>query len=56
MITGTTSVQNYVFQLAEGCADYVAIYQSSTNGALSPNIQIARNPYPAPTGVCQTTG
>jgi hypothetical protein len=52
----SVSVQNFVFKLAEGCADYVAIYQSSANGNMSPNIRIARNPYSAPTGICRITG
>jgi hypothetical protein len=55
-IAATKSVQNSIFKLAEGCADYVAIYQSTSNGEMSPNVAIGRNPYPAPTGICKTTG
>ena len=55
-ITAAISVQNYIFKLAEGCADYVAIYQSTGNGGMNPNISIAYNPYSAPTGICLTNG
>ncbi|HZY94919.1 MAG TPA: hypothetical protein VFE98_08720 [Candidatus Bathyarchaeia archaeon] len=55
-IDATTSIQSSVFKLAEGCADYVAIYHSTSNGEMTPDIRIASNPYPAPTGICKTTG
>ncbi len=55
MTSPSMSIQNLVFKLAEGCADYVAIYQSTGSGSMSPTIKIARNSYPAPTGVCQTS-
>ena len=49
------SQQNRVFKLAEGCADYVAIYVSSANGTMLPNVGVARNPATFPTGYCAQT-
>ncbi len=47
-----TSQNDQVFKLAEGCADYVAIYVSSANGSMTPHIQVAENAYSSPTGYC----
>ena len=52
----TMSAQNLIFKLAEGCADYVAIYKSSANGTMSPNIMIGQNPAQFPTGICAVSG
>ena len=52
---GSLFQQNNVFKLAEGCADYVAIYVSSANGIMFPKVGVANNPAPFPTGYCAQT-
>jgi hypothetical protein len=51
-LPAATSQSDAVFKLAEGCADYIAIYVSSANGVMTPNIQVAQNAYPNATGYC----
>jgi cell division protein FtsL len=48
----STSLQDGVFTLAEGCGDYVMIYKSLGDGMIYPNVTITYNPAPEPTGVC----
>jgi len=52
----TTSLQNQAFKLAEGCADYVSVFVASGNGVMHPNVAVARNPAPYPTGYCAQIG
>jgi hypothetical protein len=40
------------FHQAEGCAGYIAVFRSEQSGTMYPDVQITRNPAPAPTGVC----
>jgi len=47
----TTSL-NGVFHLAEGCASYVAVFYSDSNGVMYPNVSVQYNPAPTPTGAC----
>ena len=54
-LPASTVQQNKLFSLAEGCADYIAIYKSSNNGVMHPNIVVANNPAKAPTGYCAQT-
>jgi hypothetical protein len=51
-LPAATSQNDAVFKLAEGCADYIAIYVSSANGFMTPRIQVAENAYSSPTGYC----
>jgi zinc ribbon protein len=51
-IPASMSVSNYKFTLAEGCASYVAIYQSTQNGVISPDVSVTYNPASQATGVC----
>ena len=55
-IAPTTNIQNRVFKLAEGCDDYVAIFQPISAGIMYPNISISHNPAPSWTGICTITG
>lgn len=55
-LPGATSRQNAVFKLAEGCADYVAIYVSSGSGVMTPNVAVTQNAAPYATGYCAQTG
>jgi cell division protein FtsB len=48
----TTFLQDGVFRLAEGCADYVMIYKSFGDGVIYPNVTITYEPATEPTGVC----
>ncbi len=52
----TTSLQNQVFKLAEGCADYVSVFVATGNGVMQPNVAVARNPAQYPTGYCAQVG
>ncbi len=52
----TTSLQNQVFKLAEGCADYVSVFVASGVGVMQPNVAVAQNPAPYPTGYCAQIG
>jgi len=51
-LLSSTSQQNRVFKLAEGCGDYVSIFTSSATGVMYPNVAVASNPAPYPTGYC----
>ena len=55
-ISPTTKIADWVFKLAEGCGDYVAIFQAVSPTVLYPNISITHNPAPFWTGTCQFTG
>jgi len=55
-IPATTSQSTTAFKLAEGCGDYVAIYVSSSNGVMYPNISVKQNAAPFPTGYCAQVG
>ena len=44
------------FRLAEGCADYVAIYVSLSNGVMYPNISVKQNAAGFATGYCGQVG
>jgi len=48
---GVTSV-NYDFHLAEGCADYVAVFTSATTVTVKPNVSVTYNPASSVTGAC----
>jgi hypothetical protein len=46
-----TSV-NYDFHLAEGCADYLAVFTSATTVTVTPNVGVTYNPASSATGTC----
>jgi hypothetical protein len=48
---GVTTV-NYDFHGAEGCADYVVAFTSSTNITVTPNVGVTYNPSRVSTGSC----
>jgi hypothetical protein len=51
-----TSIK-YDFHLAEGCADYVAVFTTpSTNVTVTPNVSVTYNPASSSTGVCAQSG
>lgn len=50
----TTVLQGTVFKLGEGCSGYVAVYQSTSNGTIYPNVKVTYNPSPTLTGTCAT--
>jgi FtsZ-binding cell division protein ZapB len=43
---------DYDFHLAEGCAGYLAVFTSTTNVTVKPNISVTYNPSSKLTGVC----
>lgn len=43
---------SYDFHLAEGCADYVAVFTAGNAITLSPNVSVTYNPAPTFTGDC----
>lgn len=47
----TTSV-NYDFHLAEGCADYLAVFTAASKVTVTPNVSVTYNPATSATGVC----
>lgn len=47
----TTSV-NYDFHLAEGCADYMAVFTAPTKVTVTPNVSVTYNPANSATGAC----
>lgn len=49
----TTLLRNGIFEDAEGCAGYLAVFLSDRPGTLYPNVEIERNPAPRPTGACR---
>ena len=55
-IPASTSQSATAFKLAEGCGDYIAIYVSSSNGVMYPNISVKQNAAPFPTGYCAQVG
>jgi len=46
-----TSV-NYDFHLAEGCADYIAVFTAATPITVTPNVSVTYNPATSATGDC----
>lgn len=48
---GVTSI-NYDFHLAEGCADYVAVFTSASVVTVTPNVSVTYNPADHSTGAC----
>ncbi len=44
---------SYDFHLAEGCADYVAVFTSAVTVKVTPNVSVTYNPAPAATGACK---
>ncbi len=46
-----TSV-NYDFHLAEGCADYLAVFTSASSITVTPNVSVTYNPATSTTGTC----
>lgn len=46
-----TSV-NYDFHLAEGCADYMAVFTSGSSVTVTPNVSVTYNPATSATGAC----
>jgi hypothetical protein len=55
-LSAATSQSNAVFKLAEGCADYVAIYVASSTGTMYPNISVKQNSAGFITGYCAQAG
>ena len=45
---------SYDFTLAEGCADYLAVFTSASTIKVTPNVSVTYNPASAPTGSCAT--
>jgi hypothetical protein len=43
---------SYDFHLAEGCADYMAVFTSAGTIKVTPNVSVTYNPAPNPTGAC----
>lgn len=48
---GVSSV-NYDFHLAEGCADYIAVFTAATPITVTPNVSVTYNPATSATGDC----
>ncbi|TMC52275.1 MAG: hypothetical protein E6J20_12650 [Chloroflexi bacterium] len=48
---GVTSV-NYDFHLAEGCADYIAVFTAATPITVTPNVSVTYSPATSATGDC----
>jgi cell division protein FtsB len=48
---GVNSV-NYDFHLAEGCADYLAVFTSAASITVTPNVSVTYSPAASPTGTC----
>jgi len=55
-IPASTSQQDAPFKLAEGCADYVAIYVSSGTGTMYPSVSVKQNAAGSATGYCAQAG
>jgi len=55
-LAAATSESNVAFKLAEGCADYVAIYVASSSGLMYPNISVKQNSAGFATGYCAQVG
>jgi hypothetical protein len=45
---------SYDFTLAEGCADYLAVFTSASTIKVTPNVSVTYSPASAPTGSCAT--
>lgn len=43
---------NYDFHLAEGCADYLAVFTSASSVTVTPDVSVTYNPATAATGAC----
>ena len=48
---GVTSV-SYDFHLAEGCADYLAVFTAASSVTVKPNVSVTYNPATTATGTC----
>jgi hypothetical protein len=48
----TTSLTDYVFKDAEGCASYVVVFQSAGTGIITPDERVRYHPASAATGAC----
>jgi hypothetical protein len=55
-LPAATSQSNAVFKLAEGCADYLAIYVASSTGTMYPNISVKQGSGGIITGYCAQVG
>ena len=55
-LPASTSQSAAPFKLAEGCADYVAIYVSSSNGIMYPDVSVKQNAAGFATGYCGQVG
>jgi len=55
-IPASTSQSNAAFRLADGCADYVAVYVASSIGTMYPNISVKQNAAQGITGYCGQVG
>jgi cell division protein FtsB len=47
-----TTAVSYDFHLAEGCADYLAVFTSASTVTVTPDVSVTYNPATSPTGVC----
>ena len=47
-----TSV-NFDFHLAEGCADYLAVFTAASSVTVKPNVSVTYNPASSATGTCR---
>jgi hypothetical protein len=43
---------NYDFHLAEGCADYLAVFTAASNVTVTPDVSVTYNPATVATGAC----
>ena len=55
-LPAAASQSNAVFKLAEGCADYVAIYVASSTGVMYPNVSVKQGSGGVITGYCAQVG
>jgi hypothetical protein len=55
-LPAATSQSNAIFKLAEGCADYIAIYVAASSGIMYPNISVGHNAAGSITGYCGQVG
>ncbi len=55
-LPAATSQSNAIFKLAEGCADYIAIYVAASTGIMIPSISVGHNAAGSITGYCGQVG
>ena len=48
----TTNLPEYTFKDAEGCADYIIVFQAAATGVITPDERVHYNPASIPTGSC----